>query len=38
MVRTSYKGLQGVTEGNRRLQRVKGGDKGIQGVTLGFKV
>ena len=32
-VTRSYKGLQGVTRGDRGLQRVTGGYKGLQGVT-----
>ena len=32
-----YRGLPGVTGGNKRLQRVTWGYKGLQGVTTGYK-
>ena len=32
-----YKGLQGVTRGYRRLQRVSGGYKGLLGATRGYR-
>ena len=34
-MKEGYKGLQGVTKGDRRLQGVTGSYKGLQGVTRG---
>ena len=43
-VRRRYRGLQGVTEGYKKitegykgLQRVTGSDRGLQGLTEGYK-